>query len=111
MLVFVCLQVVDNMDSRLRSMIATAKVYDQKQQDFNYTMPMATIMAIHGYVADGAAATAVGQLSSALAADPTMDISASVTQLSKVWISQSLYLLEIHVMLKALACHLQCMTT
>lgn len=81
---FCCLQVVDNLDSRLRSMIATAKMSDQGTEDFNFTMPMATIMAIHSFVADGAAATAVGQLASDLAADPAVDISERISKLKKV---------------------------
>jgi hypothetical protein len=66
-------------------MIATAKVADKKQEDdLEFTMPLATIMAIHGFVATGAATTAVEQLANQLAADPEADISELVKQLKQV---------------------------
>jgi hypothetical protein len=66
------LQVIDNVDQRLRGMIATAKVYDQKKNELDFTMPMATIMAIHSHVAEGAAASAAEGLATALAQGSTL---------------------------------------
>jgi hypothetical protein len=86
-LVLSCLQVIDNMDQRLRDMVATAKVFDQGKNELDFTMPVATIMAIHSHVAEGAAADAVEALATALAADTTLDISSSVEKLQKVFVS------------------------
>jgi hypothetical protein len=84
------LQVVDNVDQRLRGMIATAKVFDQSRNAFDFTMPMATIMAIHSCVSEGAAASAVEGLAAALAAgNSTLDLSSHVEQLEKVCMPRS----------------------
>jgi hypothetical protein len=79
-----CAQVVNNIDTRLRGMIAAAKMYDEKKDDYNYTMPLSTIMAMHSSVAGGAASTAVADLASALAANATLDPAARLTQLTQV---------------------------
>jgi hypothetical protein len=71
-------------DTRLRGMIAAAKVYDENKEDYNYTMPLSTIMAMHGSVAEGAASTAVTELATALATNSTLDPTARLTQLTQV---------------------------
>jgi hypothetical protein len=71
-------------------MIATAKVFDQSRNAFDFTMPMATIMAIHSCVAEGAAASAVEGMAAALASgNSTHDLSSHVEQLEQVCMSSS----------------------
>lgn len=80
----VCVQVVDNVDTRLRGMIVAAKAYDTGKDDASYTMPLATIMAIHSSVAEGVASTAVSQLATDLAAGTSLNLTARLTQLAEV---------------------------
>jgi hypothetical protein len=79
-----CVQVVNNVDTRLRGMIAAAKLYDEKKDDYNYTMPLTTIMAMHASVMQGAATTAVAELASAVAANATLDPTDLLTKLAQV---------------------------
>jgi hypothetical protein len=79
-----CVQVVNNVDTRLRGMIAAAKLYDEMKDDYNYTMPLTTIMAMHGSVMQGAASTAVAERASAVAANATLDPTDLLTQLAQV---------------------------
>jgi hypothetical protein len=85
-----CAQVVNNVDTRLRGMIAAAKLYDEKNDDYNYTMPLTTIMAMHASVAEGAASTAVAGLASAVAANATLDPTDLLTQLAQVLLAAAM---------------------
>lgn len=65
---------MDNLDDRLRTLVASCKYYDQlpNPEDLNYTMSVATLMTIQNYVAEGAAADDLAALAAGLAANPSM---------------------------------------